>query len=743
MATNLTDIIKKVRTALRGEEVRGSIADGLEYCGQISENAKADMEATASAAKEAMNKTASDAKTTIETSAASTKEQLSKDIDAKAAETLKTIPESYTELDGSVKQIRKELSDTIRGMILQVSTDENTSYSVDDIDQDYVVKVSPANARVAISEINQSGTQKTLKQNTYVSKSGLYRLTPYSSSTIAKLRFTDMTEKVSISVYFPNDKKNLATFFPSQFRPKGIIQERNTISGYRINATSKKLDVVETGKITFYDVSGCDYIQISPFKFYGQYGCAFFSLNGFSGNISVQTDNLKIIDAIETLTFDEKILQVPDGCNFFGITWLNENSYSPKVVNLLFSEKKDENLTNFYGIFKNFSSQNGYTSLSVTANSAKSTALTAPTLKKLTKNDIVYGHMGQLVIKNGVCYATFLQNSGTDGETTYSETSELVLAKFLLSDMLSSDFSPDTKTEVKLIGKLGSTCAGHTAKSIYKDNAMCLIGSKIYITFMFISETDSDAHLFRKVYDIDTDTFEDDVVCKLEYNGHLYPFTNSTINMIYEKNQLRQNAVGIMEIVSRWSEYNSEYYATGVNGEKTNNGFIIKTSDFETFRFVDVLPFNDNGIAEISSIVSGERLYVACRQDYGIPYLLLNFYNLKNNTWGTAYKIQDGNVRPWLFFKNDKLYLINTVEEYYRRYTNVSNILTSGYVGASSPVKAVATLKNCGTYLATAEYNQNTYYVCTYKGTIYFGTLNLFEYDESTINEKLLALLDS
>lgn len=83
MATNLTDIIKKVRTALRGEEVRGSIADGLEFCGQISENAKADMEATA----------------------ASTKEQLSKDIDAKAAAALKSIPESYTELDGSVKQI--------------------------------------------------------------------------------------------------------------------------------------------------------------------------------------------------------------------------------------------------------------------------------------------------------------------------------------------------------------------------------------------------------------------------------------------------------------------------------------------------------------------------------------------------------------------------------------------------------------------------------------------------------------
>lgn len=688
-----------------------------------------------------LEKAMTDAETT-RNNLISTAAQVKKDIDAKAAAALKTIPESYTEIDKSVKQIRKELSDTSRGMILQVSTDENTSYSVDDIDQDYVVKVSPANAGVSISEIDQSGAQITHKFFSYVSKSGLYRLTPYSSSPIAKLRFTDMTEKVSISVYFPNDKKNLATFFPSQFRPKGIIQERNTISGYRINATSKKLDVVETGKITFYDVSGCDYIQISPFKFYGKYGCAFFALNGFSGNISVSTDKLKIIDAIETSTFDEKILQVPDGCNFFGITWLDENSYSPKVVNLLFSEKKDKNLTDFYGIFKNFSSQNGYMSLSVAANSAKSTALTAPTLKKLTKNGIVYGHMGQIIIKNGVCYTTFLQNSGTDGEALYSETSELVLAKFLLSDALSDSFSPDTNTQVKAIGKLGSACAGHIAKSIYKDNAMCLIGNKLYITFMFISETDSDAHLFRKVYNISSDAFEDEVVCEIEYKGKTYPFTNSTINMIYEENRLNQNASGIMEIVSEWSEYNSEYYATGINGEKPNNGFIIKTSDFKKYYFVDVLPFNDNGIAEIASTIYDNKLYVACRQNYGLPYLLLAFYNLQNGTWGTPYRIQDGNVRPWFYKKDGALYLINTIEEYYRRYANISNVLTSGYVGASAPIKIIATIYNCGNYIATSEYNGNTYYVCTYNGTIYFGVLNVVKYDETIVNNKLLKLLE-
>lgn len=110
METNLTEIIKKIRTAVLGREVKSSIADGLEYCGQISENAKADMDATAEAAKEAIDKTAEDAKNAIESNAASVKEQLSKDIDAKAAAALKSIPEEYTELDGNVKQLKEDLT---------------------------------------------------------------------------------------------------------------------------------------------------------------------------------------------------------------------------------------------------------------------------------------------------------------------------------------------------------------------------------------------------------------------------------------------------------------------------------------------------------------------------------------------------------------------------------------------------------------------------------------------------------
>ena len=43
----------------------------------------------------------------------STSTQVQKDIDAKAAETLKTIPESYTELDGNVKRLKEDLGDSV------------------------------------------------------------------------------------------------------------------------------------------------------------------------------------------------------------------------------------------------------------------------------------------------------------------------------------------------------------------------------------------------------------------------------------------------------------------------------------------------------------------------------------------------------------------------------------------------------------------------------------------------------
>ena len=59
-----------------------------------------------------LEKAMADAETTKNT-LTSTSAQVQKDIDAKAAAALKSIPESYTELDGSVKQLKEDLVDCI------------------------------------------------------------------------------------------------------------------------------------------------------------------------------------------------------------------------------------------------------------------------------------------------------------------------------------------------------------------------------------------------------------------------------------------------------------------------------------------------------------------------------------------------------------------------------------------------------------------------------------------------------
>ena len=68
-----------------------------------------------------------------------------------------------------------------------------------------------------------------------------------------------------------------------------------------------------------------------------------------------------------------------------------------------------------YGIFKQLMGDNHYVSLAKSLNSAVSTKKTLATMKRITKKEIVYSHMGQLVIKDRICYSTFLQNTGSDG----------------------------------------------------------------------------------------------------------------------------------------------------------------------------------------------------------------------------------------------------------------------------------------------------------------------------------------
>jgi len=397
-----------------------------------------------------------------------------------------------------------------------------------------------------------------------------------------------------------------------------------------------------------------------------------------------------------------------------------------------------------YGIFKYLASENPYVSLTKTLNSIKTTTETQKTLKRITKKNISYAHMGQLVIKDGVCYASFIQNPGDDGEEHFSTTSGVVLAVFNLETIQSDSFDPETDVKLYSIGSKGDVCAGHTAASIFKDNSMCLIDDLLYICFSFITD-DNKSHIFQKTFNIKSETWVSEALVKLRYKGKDYDFSDESINLIYHDHNVEPRAKGLIELVSAWNEYNGEYYATGLTIEAANHGLIVKTRDFCTMEFVDIIPFNDMGTAEIASHIYKGKLYVACRQDYGIPYLYLGAMDLTSMKWKSHHKIADGNVRPCFFEYKNELYLMNTTQEMYRQYTNISRVRTwdtpHAFFNDYCPTEIVATIKNCGFYYAPVNYHDDIYFVSTHN-TESFGKLCLHLYDEEEVNQKLLSLFE-
>ncbi len=402
-----------------------------------------------------------------------------------------------------------------------------------------------------------------------------------------------------------------------------------------------------------------------------------------------------------------------------------------------------DNFEETYSLFKSLATENHFNSLAKSINSAYCTQETLKTTKRITKKNIKYAHMGQLVINDGICYASFIQNPGDDGEEHSSDTSGVVLAVFSLEAVMSDSFDAEKDVEYYPIGEKGGSCAGYTAQSIFKDNSMCLVGDKLYVCFCFISP-DNHSRVFRKIFLIKEKVWADETLVTLNFDGKDYDFCDDTLNLILSAKGCKETRCGIIELVSAWNEYNGEYYGSGIMcGDEPNNGFIVKTKDFKTMELVDVVPFNDDGMAEISSYIFKDKLFVACRQHYGIPYLYFGFMDLKTKKWGTYYKIPDGNVRPWFFKYKNELYLLHTIEEIGRRYTNVSKVRITDTNWDRhddiNPIETMATLKSCGFYYATAEYGEDIYYVAT-KDTQSFGKLTLDFCDEEEVNEKLLKL---
>lgn len=100
-----------------------------------------------------LEKAMTDAETT-RNNLISTSEQVKKDIDAKAAEALKSIPESYTELDGSVKQLQEDLNSVITNTAAFLVNDTGIGHGY----KRYNVKLLNGESYLVILEIPSSAS---------------------------------------------------------------------------------------------------------------------------------------------------------------------------------------------------------------------------------------------------------------------------------------------------------------------------------------------------------------------------------------------------------------------------------------------------------------------------------------------------------------------------------------------------------------------------------------------------------
>ena len=106
-----SDGTSEVVTLIRNDEptVEGTPMNA-ETLNQLSNVAGADIaRAQAEAAAQNAREIVNNAEENINSFAEASSQKVQKDIDAKAAETLKTIPESYTEIDESVKQLKEDI----------------------------------------------------------------------------------------------------------------------------------------------------------------------------------------------------------------------------------------------------------------------------------------------------------------------------------------------------------------------------------------------------------------------------------------------------------------------------------------------------------------------------------------------------------------------------------------------------------------------------------------------------------
>lgn len=311
------------------------------------------------------------------------------------------------------------------------------------------------------------------------------------------------------------------------------------------------------------------------------------------------------------------------------------------------------NLCNFTTILKKIVDSN------------KTSLQTQATLKRISKTAYVYAHVPKMFIYNGNAYVSMLQNTNSSGESSSSQTRENVVNTFSLARYESDDWNVDNDIVSIVVNKTGKTYKDSEGNTFTDYNApgglgMCRVDGILHIVSEHRTNSSDKNYIqiLHQTVNLSNNSLSEYTdKCYLVYNGISYLFDISNVKKIYSELGICEKETSV-NIVSDFVKYGEFWYNTVIGEDGPSYGMLIRTTDFITYEYVDYLPFNKWGGDEAMLALKGHELYIACRQTYGVPFMLYAKYNLQYGYWMKYSKVPTSNSRPYMWLFGNKMYTL-------------------------------------------------------------------------------------
>ena len=341
-----------------------------------------------------------------------------------------------------------------------------------------------------------------------------------------------------------------------------------------------------------------------------------------------------------------------------------------------------------------------------------------------------YGHQSMTVLKNGKGYTIFTANN-----VTMKEYDCHTFTRFAVYDI--DEPEKARFYTVAAMGENGNiTIDGVASLASLVDNGENIVCHCYGFVDGVITE-------FRRIFDIETETFGELEVCKILHEGRTYDFTNKTIFELFGAKY------GLTDVYSEigigpYFRYNDEWYTWAYTGSSRFCGILFKTRDFLTFEFV-MIPDESRGTkCEIIPYLYKDWMFVAFRRDYNFQRLEIVKYDMKTLLPLESIVLRDTAMRPYFYEYKGRLFLLHS--PYARMNTSIVELSAERRFLNSKPVASIENFHICTP--CPVVYNDELYLTFSSRqgshSQIFISHFSPeMSYSEEQISSAFLKLLDN